>query len=338
MSPAVRIEEVARAAGVSMKTVSRVFNNEPNVRPETRARVEEAAKALNYRPNPSARSLAGHRSYLIALAYDNPPGHYIMDVMSGVLDACERAHYSMMMRPVDYDSRSHVDVIADCVGQYAPDGLILVPPLSDDAALLERLASTSTRVARISPIDPDATVGARLDERSAVRELMAHLVGLGHRRIAHITGRRDHGATEWRLAGYRDGLRAAGIDFDKALVVPGEFSYESGVAAAERLLALDEPPTAIFAANDDSAAGALHVALARGLRVPADISICGFDDQPIARQLWPSLTTVRQPCAEMGRIAAEQLLLSVRDPRAGAMIEASYALALRASTGPAPRR
>lgn len=338
MSSGVRIEAVARAAGVSMKTVSRVFNHEPNVRPETRAKVEAAAKALNYRPNPSARSLAGHRSYLIALAYDNPPGHYIMDLMSGVVDACETAHYSMMMRPVDYDSQSHVDVIAECVGQYAPDGILLVPPLTDDAALLARLAEAGTRLAFVSPMDAQARVGARMDERAAVRELMAHLVALGHRRIAHVKGRRDHGATEWRLAGYRDGLRAAGLAYDKALVIPGEFSFESGAAALQTLLALDAPPTAIFAANDDTAAGVMHAALARGLRVPDDLSVCGFDDQPMARQLWPSLTTVRQPVAAMGRIAAEQLLLSIRDASAGTMVEVPYALSLRDSTGPVPKR
>jgi LacI family transcriptional regulator len=338
MSGGVRIEDVAHAAGVSMKTVSRVFNHEPNVRPETRARVEAAAKALNYRPNPSARSLAGNRSYLLALVYDNPPGNYIIEVMSGALEACESARYSLMMRPVDYDHRGHVDAIADCVAQYAPDGLVLVPPLADDAALRERLDALGVRRACISPQDAQAAIGVRLDERSAVRELMAHLAGLGHRRIAHVKGRRDHGATEWRLAGYRDGLRAAGLDYDRALVAPGEFSFESGIDAARKLLALDDPPTAIFAANDDTAAGVMHAAAGLGLRLPQDLSVCGFDDQPMAMRLWPALTTVRQPVATMGRIAAEQLLAAVRDPQAGRMVQVPYELVIRDSTGPAPSR
>ena len=338
MGGGVRIEDVAHAAGVSMKTVSRVFNHEPNVRPETRARVEAAAKALNYRPNPSARSLAGNRSYLLALVYDNPPGNYIIEVMSGALEACEAARYSLMMRPVDYDHRGHVDAIVDCVAQYAPDGLILVPPLADDAALRERLDALGVRRACVSPQDAQAAIGVRLDERSAVRELMAHLAGLGHRRIAHVKGRRDHGATEWRLAGYRDGLRAAGLDYDRALVVPGEFSFESGIEAARKLLALDDPPTAIFAANDDTAAGVMHAAAGLGLRLPQDLSVCGFDDQPMAMRLWPALTTVRQPVATMGRIAAEQLLAAVRDPQAGHMVQVPYELVVRGSTGPAPAR
>lgn len=334
----VRIDDVARLAGVSMKTVSRVFNHEPNVRPETRAKVEVAAKALNFRPNPSARSLAGNRSYLVSLVYDNPSSSYVMQVVSGVLDACEAAHYSMMMRPVDFSSRDHVDVLADSIAQYAPDGLILTPPLTDDVALLEKLEALNVRYASISPREKNAGIGARLDERRAVREMMAHIVSLGHRRIGHIKGHRDHGASEWRLNGYKDGLVAAGIEFDKALVLPGEFSFESGVAGAETLLSLKKPPTAIFAANDDTAAGVMHAAAERGVRIPQDLSVFGFDDLPMARQLWPALTTVRQASREMGRIAAEQLLLSIREPKAAGMVQVPYELVLRASTGPAPKR
>jgi LacI family transcriptional regulator len=332
----VRIDDVARAAGVSMKTVSRVFNHEPNVRPETRAKVEAAAKALNFRPNPSARSLAGRRSYLISTLYDNPSSSYVMQVVSGVLDACEAAHYSMMMRPVDYGSQDHVDIIVQSVAQYAPDGLVLTPPLTDDEALLEKLQAMGVRYASISPREQNASLGACLDERRAVREMMAHIVGLGHRRIAHIKGHRDHGASEWRLQGYRDGLEAAAIDFDARFVVEGEFLFESGLAGASELLSLPEPPTAIFAANDDTAAGVLHEAARRGVRVPQDLSVFGFDDLPMARQLWPALTTVRQASRDMGRIAAEQLLLAIREPDAGGVVQVPYELVFRESTGPAP--
>jgi LacI family transcriptional regulator len=253
-----------------------------------------------------------------------------------VLDACEAAHYSMMMRPVDFSSRDHVDVLADSIAQYAPDGLILTPPLTDDVALLEKLKSLNVRYASISPREKNAGIGARLDERRAVREMMAHIVSLGHRRIGHIKGHRDHGASEWRLNGYKDGLAAAGIEFDKDLVLSGEFSFESGVAGAETLLSLKQPPTAIFAANDDTAAGVMHAAAERGVRIPQDLSVFGFDDLPMARQLWPALTTVRQASREMGRIAAEQLLLSIREPEAAGMVQVPYELVLRASTGPAP--
>lgn len=331
-----RIEDVARIAGVSMKTVSRVFNHEPNVRPQTRAKVEIAAKKLNYRPNPSARSLAGNRSYMVALVYDNPSANYVMEVLSGVLDACEAAHYSMLLRPLELTNQHHVDMIAETMAQSVPDGLILTPPLTDDQALLQYLDANNVRYVSISPMAKNARIGVHLDERSAVREMMAHIVALGHRRIGHIKGHIEHGAAEWRLAGYKDGLRAAGIRYDKQLVVAGDFSFESGLAGADRLLVLDDPPTAIFAANDDTAAGVLHAAAKRGLRIPRDLSVFGFDDLPMARQLWPSLTTVCQPSRDMGRLATEQLLLLIRDPAATGMVQVPYALHFRDSTGPAP--
>jgi LacI family transcriptional regulator len=334
---AVRIDDVARAAGVSMKTVSRVFNHEPNVRPETRAKVVEAAKALNFRPNPSARSLAGHRSYLVWMLYDNPSSNYVMQVLTGVLDACEAVHYSMMMGPVDSTAEDHIQRIVDRVAQYAPDGLVLTPPLTDDEALLEKLQAMNVPYASISPMEKNARIGAHLDERGAVREMMAHIVALGHRRIGHIVGHRDHGAAEWRLQGYREGLAAAGIAYDEALVVQGEFSFESGLHGAQQLLSLPERPTAIFAANDDTAAGVMHIAGRMGLRLPQDLSVFGFDDLPMARQIWPSLTTVRQASRDMGRIAAEQLLREIREPGSGVMVQVPYELMLRDSTGPVPR-
>ena len=333
-----RIEDVARAAGVSMKTVSRVFNHEPNVRPETRDRVHAAAEAMRYRPNRSARSLAGNRSYLVALVYDNPSSNYVMEVASGVLDACEAAHYSMMLRPLDLRDRGHVEAVVDMVAQSAPDGLVLTPPLTDDAALLARLRALGVPFASLSPKARNPAPGARMDERSAVAEMMARIVAMGHRRIGHIRGHRAHGAAEWRLAGYRDGLRAAAIAYDAALVVEGHFDFESGRGGATRLLALDDPPTAIFAANDDTAAGVLQVAAQHGLRVPRDLSVFGFDDLPMARCLWPPLSTVRQPSRAMGRIAAEQLLRALRAPEAATLVEVPYELCLRDSTGPAPGR
>ncbi|MEZ0472629.1 substrate-binding domain-containing protein [Luteimonas salinilitoris] len=142
----------------------------------------------------------------------------------------------------------------------------------------------------------------------------------------------------WRLAGYREGLKRAGIRFDPALVADGEFSYESGFAATDRLLDLKRSPTAIFAANDDMAAGAICAICERGLSVPGDVSVCGFDDTPIARHIYPALTTVRQPTREMGRLAGVELLKAIRDRAAGAMVVVPYALQLRRSTGPAPAR
>jgi len=335
-----RIEDVARKAGVSMKTVSRVFNNEPNVRERMRLRVETAAKALDYRPNPSARSLAGNRSYLISLVYDDPAAGsaYIMEVIVGMLAACENARYSAMLRPLEFASKDHVRAVEDAVAQHRLDGLILVPPFADDVKLLRRLDELGVRYSTISAKANigHERIGTILDERKASAQMIDHVVALGHRRIAHIAGPLPHGGRAWRIAGYRDGLRRAGIEYDESLIVDGAFSFESGIAGAKRLLDLPDPPTAIFAANDDSACGVMHEAFGRGLKIPDDLSVIGFDDTPTAQQVWPSLTTVRQPCREMGRIAAEQLLASIRDPSAGQLVHVPYDLKLRKSTGPAP--
>ncbi len=337
-----RIEDVAATAGVSMKTVSRVFNNEPNVREKTRARVEAAAKALNYRPNPSARSLAGNRSYLISLVYDDPAAasSYIMEIIVGMLAACENSHYSAMLRPLEYSNAGHIGAVEESIAQYRPDGLILVPPFADDVRLLQRLDELGVRYATISAKAKigHERIGTILDERKAAAEMIAHAVALGHQRIAHIAGPMPHGGSAWRLAGYRDGLRRAGLEYDDALVVNGGFSFEAGIAGARQLFALKRPPTAIFAANDDSACGVMHEALDRGMSIPRDLSVFGFDDTPTSRHVWPSLTTVRQPCRDMGRIAAEQLLASIRDAGAGQLVRVPYELQVRQSSGPAPTR
>jgi len=332
----VRIEEVAAAAQVSIKTVSRVLNREPNVAEATRRRVEAAVERLQYRPHPSARTLAGRRSYLVAMLYDNPSSNYLMEVELGVLDACQAQHYNLMLAPLLYDAKDIVAKVESLVQQLRLDGVVLTPPITDDAALLQRLDALDVPWASISPREEHRRIGVIVDESSAVREMVAHLVSLGHRRIAHIKGHPAHGATGWRLDGYREGLREAGIDYDAALVRNGNFDYASGFAQGNALLDLPQPPTAIFAANDDMAAGVICAVCERGLSVPRDVSVCGFDDTPIARHIYPSLTTVRQPTREMGRLAGNELLKAIRDREAGGMVEVAYALQLRRSTGPAP--
>ena len=332
----VRIEDVAEAAGVSIKTVSRVLNNEPNVSAQTRSRVEAAVAKLEYRPLASARVLAGRRSYLVAMLYDNPSSNYLMEVELGVLDTCQAQHYNLMLAPLVYDAKDIVRKVESLVVQSQLDGVVLTPPITDDAALLRRLDELDVPWASISPQEKHRRVGVVVDEQTAASDMVAHLVALGHRRIGHIKGHPAHGASRWRLAGYRAGLKRAGIAYDPTLVVAGEFFYDSGFAAANRLLDLAQPPTAIFAANDDMAAGAICAICERGLSVPRDVSVCGFDDTPISRHIYPALTTVRQPMREMGRLAAAELLKVVRERGAGGIVEVPYALEIRRSTGPAP--
>ena len=332
-----RIEDVAAAAGVSMKTVSRVLNSEPNVREETRQRVLEAVGRLQYRPNASARSLAGQRSYVMALVYNNPSRNYLMEIQAGVLDACQAHHYNLVLAPVGAREPAAFDIRA-VFEHHAPDGVVLIPPLTDDPAVLEFLEQQEVPFACIAPKRTEGRIGVMMDETSAVLELMAGLVAQGHRRIAHSKGPPAHGACQWRYKGYRDALKKAGIEYDPALVVQGAFSFESGIEAGDALLGLERPPTAIFAANDDMAAGVIRAACERGLSVPRDISVCGFDDTPIARHIYPALTTVRQPTSEMGKLATLQLLSRIRAAESGGMVQVEHEVLFRESTQPPAMR
>ncbi|PPT93407.1 LacI family transcriptional regulator [Xanthomonas theicola] len=321
-----------------MKTVSRVINGEPNVREQTRYKVERTMQRLGYQPNPSARSLAGQRSYAVALAYDNP-SYYQMEIQNGVLEACRAQRYTLMLAPVDRTRPDHADALVALARHQRIDGLLLIPPLTDDAPLLRRLHAEGIALACVSPRRQREWPGVRLEERRAARELVGEMLRLGHRRIAHIRGLPGHGATQWRLAGYRDALAAAGIAYDPRLVVPGRFDFASGVEAAEQLLGQRQRPSAVFAANDEMAAGVLRSASLRGLAVPRDLSVCGFDDTLVAQQVSPALATVQQPLQQMGRRALELLLARQRAPQPPVCETLPHRLLLRDSLGPpAPRR
>ncbi len=328
-----RIEDVAAHAGVSTKTVSRVLNGYTNVRAKLRARIESSIHALNYVPNPSARGLAGNRSYLVALVYDNPlaGSSYTMELIVGVLQACKGTPYNAVLHPFEAtdDLAAQIDGF---VAQHRPDALVLVPPHANNARLLQRLDELDIRYSTISSKLRQSHIDVGFDERRAAAEIVEHLVSLGHRRIGHITGLRGHGAHAWRLSGYRDALRRAGIAYDESLVVAGDFTFPSGVEGAKALLNLRRPPTAIFAANDDMACGVMREAHERGLSIPGDLSVCGFDDTPASLVMSPGLTTVRQPCREIGCLAAESVLQSIRDPALRQQARVPYQLRLREST------
>jgi LacI family transcriptional regulator len=332
----VTISDVARTVGTSKKTISRVLNNDPNVSESMRQRVVAAVAALNYRPLTSARSLATNRSFMIGLLYDNRSPSYIMEVQAGVLEACEAQHYSMMVQPLVSTAGDFVERVEDILSRHQPDGLILTPPITDHRQLLDCLRKNGLPFASIAPRQPEHCIGVMLREREAAAAMVEHLVSLGHHRIAHILGDPEHGAGIWRLAGYRDGLARAGLEEYPEYMIQGRFSFESGVAAMRQLLALPHRPTAIFAADDDMAVGAIWAAAEAGLSIPRDMSICGFDDTTIATQVWPPLTTVHQPVREMGRRATQELLLRVMNKGEPRMIEVDYEMRIRASTACAP--
>ena len=335
----VRLEDVARATGVSPKTVSRVLNEEASVRESTRQKVLAAMESMNYRPSPAARGLAGRRSFLVAMLYDNnnnPASTYLAEIQDGVLDACDANRYSMMVCPLRMRGQDFIRRVDALIADHEIDGVIVTPPLTDYPPLLQRLQEQGVPYASISPLHRGRAIGVCMDEQQAAEALVDHLVELGHRRIAHIVGIANHGASRWRLGGYKDALAAAGIPYDAQYVAQGEFTFGSGVMAARQLFALPQRPTAIFAANDDMAAGVMWAANELGLKVPRDLSVCGFDDTPLATQLWPPLTTVRQPSREMGKLAALQLMELLRGRGTGLLVQVPYTLQLRESTSAVP--
>ena len=339
-SGSVTIHEVAEKAGVSIKTVSRVINHEANVRADTRQRVQAVIAELNYRPNPSARHLAGTHGYNIALLYDNPSPSYLIDLQSGALASCQAEGFHLILQPCGFHDGNLEATINNLIVESRVPGLILSPPLSDAAGLIERLEEWGVLHARIAPIDV-ARQGpyVAVDDRGAAFELIRHLIELGHRRIGIIKGHPDHGAGHWRYEGYLTAMRQYGLPIDEDLIVQGYFSFESGLEAGQKLLSLADRPTAIFAANDDMAAAVLHVAHDMSIDVPGQLSVAGFDDTPLSRHVWPSLTTVRQPVQEMARQATMQLIDRIRKRglSEGAGPSAMYcSLVIRDSTGAAP--
>lgn len=303
------IIDVAREAGVSIKTVSRVLNREPNVRAETRDAVLAASRALNYRPNLSARSLAGSRSFLIGLFFDNPSPAYVGDVQRGAVSRCRESGYHLTIEPVEVEASDLESVVEQAVSTLRLDGVILTPPVCDDARVLSVLESLGTPYVRIAP---DRVKGRApwvgMDDRAAARAMTEHLLGLGHVDIGFVTGHPDHGASRLRQEGFFDAMAERGIAPRDGRVIQGWFSFQSGFDAAERLLAEGERPTAIFASNDDMALGVMASAVRRRIAVPEELSVAGFDDTPAARTVWPQLTTIGQPIQDMAAAAADLLI------------------------------
>ena len=300
------INDVARLAGVSIKTVSRVFNREPHVRPSTRDKVVAAAEALSYRPNLSARQLASKQTFVIGMLYDNPNSDYITDVQYGSLHACREHGYNLLIHPCRADSP---DLMGEVAGlRLQVDGFILLQPVSDITSLCESLLENNVGCVRVSQRPFAGFPWISVGDSEAADSMTEYLLELGHRRIGFVIGHPDHGSSHDRLAGYRSALERHGIEFDPALVEQGMFDYESGHSCARNLLALDPRPTAIFASNDAMAMGVLSVAHEKGLDVPRELSVAGFDDSPLARHSWPPLTTVRQPIAEVARLATQELM------------------------------
>ncbi len=323
-------------------TVSRVMNGEKNVRDSTRAAVVEAIERLNYSPNTAARSLAAGQATHIGLLYANPSDAYLSQFLVGALEGARRAGCHLVIEACEFEQEAEQAEAARRFATTQVEGVILPPPLSQSVPILSELDSADIPVETIAMGRLyENALNIRIDDFEAAREMTDYLLGLGHRRIALIKGFPTHIASVERERGFRAALEAAGFDPAEAPVEQGYFTFRSGLTAAERLLDRDDPPTAIFASNDDMAAAAVSVAHRRGLNVPGDLSIVGFDDTAPATTVWPELTTVRQPVSAMAESALDLLLSALRSRRSGTPTGPSeqvleHKLIIRESSGPAP--
>lgn len=311
----VTVHDVARSAGVSLMTVSRVVNGASGVAPETRRRVEAAVASLGFVPSRAARSLRSRRSMWVALVFQRTadvlavePG-YVVDLQEGVIRRCLESGYHVAVEVLDPDMEAASRQLRGLRQGLAPDGLLLAPPLSSNRSLLQELRSLGMPFVCIAPdteSGPEPQV--RIDDQAAARQMTQYLLSLGHRRIGFIQGHPDHVSSAQRLSGYKEALREWQVALQPELVVPGDFTFGGGRSAAALLLDASLPPTAIFASNDEMAAGCLVEAQQRGLAVPHDVSVVGFDDTYVASMLYPPLTTIHQSIHQMGQAASSQLL------------------------------
>ncbi|MDE0933555.1 MAG: LacI family DNA-binding transcriptional regulator [Novosphingopyxis baekryungensis] len=303
------INDVARLAGVSKKTVSRVINRSPNLKSETREKVEQAVAELGYVPNPQARGLALRRNFLLCLLHDNPNAQTVLSFQEGVLDTIRDTEFALVVRPVDRHSPTMVEDIRTFLELQRPYGALILPPISEDDRIAELCRELRVGYVRMgSAALDDAAHLVESNDREAVGHAIDYLVEMGHRAIALIAGPEGFRSASERQVGFTEAMQRHHLPVSPERMASGKYTFESGLRAADRLLEVNPRPTAIFASNDEMAAGALHAARIRGLSVPEDLSIVGFDDTAIAAHIWPPLTTIRWPIISMARSAARKLI------------------------------
>lgn len=305
--------DVARLAGVSPMTVSRVINGNKRVSDDTRERVRESIAKLNYEVNVAARA-ARVGSPRVGLLYSNPSAAFLSAFLVGAMGQCSMSGARLILEKCGepQDWRVAVDrLVASGI-----DGILLTPPLCDSSEVLDLLASLDIPVVAVATARPSKLTSAvRIDDYAGGLTMVRHLISLGHRDIAFIMGDPSHTPAELRHRAYLDAMAEGGLEVRPGRVVEGLFTYQSGLLAARRLLGQAPRPTAVFACNDDMAAAVVAVAHGLNLDVPADLAVCGFDDTPLATTVWPNLTTIHQPIDQMGQVAVELVCQHIRRRR-----------------------
>jgi LacI family transcriptional regulator len=341
------IYDVAAAAGVSIKSVSRVLNGEPNVSEALKARVNKAVEDLGYRRSLSARGLAGASSSVIAALVDagmtiehwrsGTGNDYLSRLELGVLMELRQVDYHLMVEMVDYASPTLRRDLSALLSSIRPEGVLLTPPNSDLVEVLDILDASGVAYARIgAERQLDRGILVSMDDRQAAYDVTQHLIELGHRRIGFVGGPAVYSASRLRFEGFMAAMTANGLTVPDDAVAEGDFTFAAGLAGIQKLLGADVRLTAVFGVSDDTALGVMRGAMDRGLKLPADLSVVGFDDSPSAMFSNPTLTTIRQPVAEMAAAAIQRLTPPLRaklDPKdVVAPVVVPYRLIHRASS------
>jgi len=340
---AATIYDVAKRVGVSPMTVSRVVNGETNVRDATRAAVQKAMRELQFRPNKAARSLAGAQEIRIGLLYNNPSVAYFSHLLLGALEGSGRNGVQLVVDKCEVGDPAAATAAVRNLIKGGVNGILLTAPMSERSDIIAELKEHEMSIigmATGSFTGEITCVG--IDDFKASYEMTQYLIGLGHVRIGFIAGHPSHSSSKQRRAGFEAAIKDAGPKLEKPRIAQGYYSYRSGMEAAEELLSGKTAPTAIFASNDDMASGVVSVAHRKGLEVPRDLSIVGFDDT-LAGSLWPALTTIRQPIAEIATTAVNLIAQHTHDRRADRESEVQnlvipHLLVERESTAPPKKK
>ncbi|MXO96368.1 LacI family DNA-binding transcriptional regulator [Erythrobacter aquimaris] len=342
---AVTIKHVAADAGVSLQTVSRVINNEPNVRPAMKERVQASIDKLGYVPSIAAQRMSGSRSYLILAINDRDltiadwrareGRDWVDQMLLGGMLTCAEHGYRMLIELVDTHN-DHVErELGAAIAALQPDGVILTPPHSGNPLITGLLAERGIPFARIGSTDPGPGIPMTMGDTHNARIATEHLLDLGHERIGFIAGPSEFSLSDWRIAGWKEAMFAAKLPTD-GLCERGDFGFDSGLEAARKLLSLPQRPTAIIASSDQMTFASMQVAKEMGLRIPEDLSVISFDNSPIVRFTQPPLTAVDQPIAATASRAVELLIDAKKGQLPTEPVRVKGELVVRGSTGPAP--
>ena len=329
------IRDVAKMAGCSIKTVSRVINGEPYVTEETRAKVQAAIRAVGYAPNISARRLAQNKSYMICILMYPGFSQPASEMLGRIMDIGYEENYDILIQSYFPAHARSKRKLVSLIYEHRIDGFVTTPPIDADEFVVDMLTTYKVPLVQVNPYQPSDDIPfTGGDDRRGAFTMTEYLISLGHRRISFLKGPRNMRASHDRLSGYRDALEAANMPYDPLLVRESEWTFDGGYTQTLQLMELLQPPTAVFAGSDETAFGVIFAAQEMRLDIPSQLSIAGYDDIGLAKNIWPGLTTIHQPADELLDQAAHQLIRLLKGTAAEETTQIIPSkLVIRGSTG-----